>query len=111
MAAAVGAALLHGRALPVLLAALHAGCCKATGLLRGRTVALLHPLYGLEKLTARETLVVLLGKQRLRRSWEGGEEREKIQVRLLFKTGLSGCKQPPRPVYFSAHESPEQQVH
>lgn len=65
MAAAVGAALFHRRALGVLLAAFHAGGGEATRLLRRRAVALLHPLHRLEELAAGEALVVLLGKQRL----------------------------------------------
>lgn len=65
MATAIGAALFDSRTLPILLTALHAGCCEAAGLLRGRTVALLHPLYRLKEFTACETLVVLLGKERL----------------------------------------------
>lgn len=47
VAAAVGAALFDSRALAILLAALHAGCREAAGLLRGRAVALLHSLDGL----------------------------------------------------------------
>lgn len=45
VATAIGAALFHGRTLSILLTALHARCCKATSLLWGRTVALLHSLY------------------------------------------------------------------
>lgn len=90
VAAAVGAALFHGRTLSVLLAALHAGCCEAAGLLRRRTVALLHSLYGLEELAAGETLVVLLGKERLRRCGRrrggegggGGEGKNTSQITL-----------------------------
>lgn len=114
VAAAIGAALFHGRTLSILLTALHAGCCEAAGLLWGRTVALLHSLYWLQELTARKTLVVLLGKEGLSRR---GRRRGKMYVRLLFKTDLHGCKQAPLwanrdcPVYISAHESLEQQVH
>lgn len=63
MATAIGAAFLDGRALSVLLAAFHAGRCKAAGLLWGRTVALLHALDGLQELATGEALVVLLGKE------------------------------------------------
>ena len=68
VAAAVGAALLHPRALSVLLAALHAGRREAAGLLRGGAVALLHALHRLQELAARETLVMLLGKEGLRKN-------------------------------------------
>lgn len=72
--AAVGAALLHRRALAVLLAALHASGREAARLLRRWAVALLHPLHRLEELAAGKALVVLLGKQRL---GGGGRGREK----------------------------------
>lgn len=42
MAAAVGAALLLGRTLAVVIAALHAGGREAFGLVWSRTAALLH---------------------------------------------------------------------
>lgn len=79
VSAAVGAALLHRRALGVLLAALHAGGRKAAGLLRGGAVALLHPLHRLQELAARQTLVVLFGKEWL----EEEEEEEETHVRLV----------------------------
>lgn len=67
VAAAVGAALFHGRTLSILFAALHASRRKAASLLRRRAVALFHSLHRLQELAAGETLVVLLGKERLRR--------------------------------------------
>lgn len=75
VATAIGAALLDGRALSVLLAALHTGGSKPTGLLWGWTVALLHTLHRLQKLAARQTLVVLLGKKGLCNK-KGNKQRE-----------------------------------
>lgn len=75
--AAVGAALLHRRALAVLLAALHASGLEAARLLRRWAVALLHPLHRLEELAAGEALVVLLGKQRLGGGGGGGREKKR----------------------------------
>lgn len=63
---AIGAALLDSGAFAVLLTALHAGGSEAAGLLRGWAVALLQRLHRLEKLTARQTLVVFLGKEWLK---------------------------------------------
>lgn len=79
VSAAVGAALLHPRALGVLLAALHAGGREAAGLLRGGAVALLHPLHRLQELAACQTLVVLFGKEWLE------DEEEETHVRLVPK--------------------------
>lgn len=83
VSAAVGAALLHRRALGVLLAALHAGGREAAGLLRGGAVALLHPLHRLQELAARQTLVVLFGKEWLEDEEEDEEEEEETHVRLV----------------------------
>ena len=88
VATAVGAALLHCGALGVLLTALHARGSKATGLLGGGAVALLHPLHRLQELTARQTLVVLLGKERLeggREEEEGGGTEGKNICQIIFK--------------------------
>ena len=74
---AIGAALLDSGALAVLLAALHAGGSEAAGLLRGGAVALLRRLHGLQELTARQTLVVLLGEKRLRRMFR--DRKQKVE--------------------------------
>lgn len=89
VSAAVGAALFHSRTLAVLLAALHAGRREAAGLLRRGTVALLHSLHRLQELTAGETLVVLLGKEGLRRTRGGGEGRGGDKYKSDF---LSTCR-------------------
>lgn len=73
MTTAIATTLFDGRTLSILLATLYAGCSKAAGLLRGRTVTLLHPLNGLQELAACKTLVVLLGKEGLKK-----EERKNI---------------------------------
>ena len=70
VAAAVGAAFLLGRALPVVVTALHAGGREATGSLRWRTAALLGRQHRLQELAAGHALPVLLGKQPAR--WSGG---------------------------------------
>lgn len=89
MSAAVGAALLHCRTLAVLLAALHAGCCEAAGLLRSRAVALLHPLHRLQELAAGQTLVVLFGKEWL----EDMRKRKRHMEALLKSPRQDLCKQ------------------
>lgn len=94
VAAAVGAALFHSRTLSILLTTLHASCRKAAGFLRRGAVALFHSLHRLQELTAGETLVVLLGKERLRRGRAGGGK-GKIYVRQLFWTNLASFKQTP----------------
>lgn len=86
VAAAVGAALFHGRTLSILLAALHASRRKAAGLLRRRAVALFHSLHRLQELTAGETLVVLLGKERLRRG-RAGKRKNICQTTFLDQPG------------------------
>lgn len=68
----VGAALLLGRAFPVLLAALHTGRREATGPLRRRAVTLFDRQHRLEELTAGHALPVLLGERTLGCGGGGG---------------------------------------
>lgn len=83
VATAVGAAFLLGGALPVAVAALHAGRRKAAGSLRRRADALLHLQHRLEELAAGHTLPVLFGK----RSLDGLEK----TIKLILSLTVQGC--------------------
>lgn len=67
IATAIGATFFPSRAFSVVIAALHAGCCKAAGSLWRWATALLHCQHRLKEFTAGHTLPVFFGKHPLQK--------------------------------------------